>query len=86
VSFPSWELFAAQDEAYRRSVLPPEVRVRLAVEAGTPLGWHRWVGPQSQGGAVVGLETFGASAPYQDLAPAYGFTPRAVAARLRTLL
>jgi transketolase len=83
VSFPSWELFEAQDEAYRSAVLPAEVTARLAVEAGTPIGWHRYVGAR---GAVLGLETFGASAPYRDLAGAYGFTVAAVIERTRRLL
>ena len=83
VSFPSWELFEAQDAAYRSSVLPPQVTARLAVEAGSPLGWHRYLGSR---GGVLGLETWGASAPYQDLAAAYGFTAAAVAARTRDLL
>jgi len=60
VSFPSWELFAAPEPAYRDSVLPPGVTLRLAVEAGVSQGWHRWVG---SGGRVVGLDRYGASAP-----------------------
>ncbi|MGH9361677.1 MAG: transketolase-like TK C-terminal-containing protein, partial [Thermoanaerobaculia bacterium] len=83
VSMPSWELFEAQDEAYRASVLPPAVRKRLAVEAAAPHGWHRWVGEE---GEVHGLERFGASAPYKDLAKAFGYTPEAVAARVKRML
>ena len=68
---PSWELFEAQPRAYRDAVLPPETTVRLAVEAGTPLGWERYVG---LGGAVVGMERFGASAPGPEVATQLGFT------------
>ena len=60
VSMPSWELFDAQTEEYRRSVFPPSVRARLAVEAGATQGWHRYVGDR---GDVIGLDHFGASAP-----------------------
>ncbi len=83
VSLPSWELFDAQDEAYRRSVLPPELGARLAIEAATQLGWERYVGPR---GAVLGVERFGASAPYQALAKAYGFTVENALERARELL
>jgi transketolase len=82
VSLPSWELFDAQDRAYRDSVLPPGTR-RLAIEAATPLGWERYVGLE---GAVVGIEGYGASAPAEDLAQAYGFTVERVAARAKELL
>jgi transketolase len=83
VSLPSFELFEAQPDAYRRSVLPPEVAVRLAVEAAVPFGWDRYVGPQ---GAVLGLRHFGASAPYQVLYEQFGLTPAAVVARARALV
>ncbi|HXU45953.1 MAG TPA: transketolase, partial [Thermoanaerobaculia bacterium] len=72
VSLPSWELFAAQSKEYRDEVLPPAIGKRLAVEAASPFGWHRWVGDE---GDILGIERFGASAPYKDLAPAFGFTP-----------
>ena len=71
VSMPSWELFAAQPEAYQREVLPPVVTRRLALEAGASLGWHRWVGPE---GKVHALDHFGTSAPWKDVAQAFGFT------------
>ena len=83
VSMPSWELFEAQPQEYRESVLPPEVTARVAVEAGVPLGWERYVGPQ---GAIVALDRFGASAPYKVLAEEFGFTPETVVARAKTLL
>jgi len=83
VSMPSWELFARQDEAYRREVLPPGLRKRLGIEAGSPLGWHRWVG---DGGEVHALERFGESAPWKDVARAYGFTPDDVVRHAEELL
>jgi transketolase len=83
VSMPSWELFEAQSRAYRDSVLPPEVTARLAVEAGVTMGWDRYVGPQ---GEVIGLDRFGASAPYTVLAEEFGFTAETIAARARALL
>jgi transketolase len=71
VSMPSWELFEAQSQEYRDSVLPPSVKVRLAVETGVPQGWHRYVGDQ---GDVIGLDRFGASAPASVLMREFGFT------------
>ena len=79
VSMPSMELFASQPEAYRDSVLPPDVR-RVAVEAAHPMSWYRWVGAD---GAIVGIETFGASAPYQKLYEEYGITAAKVVAAVR---
>jgi transketolase len=83
VSLPSLELFARQDAAYRDAVLPPAVRCRVAVEAAQPFGWHRWVG---DAGAVVGIERFGASAPYERVYQELGITAEHVAARVRALL
>ena len=83
VSLPSWELFAAQDPSYRDEVLPPEIGARVAIEAGVPLGWERWVGTR---GAVIGIDRFGASAPAADLAEPYGMTVDNVVARARALL
>jgi transketolase len=71
VSMPSWELFAQQSEEYRDSVLPPTVKARVAIEAGVPLGWERWVGSQ---GVVIGLDHFGASSPYKTILQQFGFT------------
>lgn len=82
VAMPSWELFACQPEAYRAGVLPP-ASVRLAVEAGSSQGWHRYVGER---GAVLGIDTFGASAPGPVVAAAYGFTPERVCSRALELL
>ena len=83
VSMPSWERFAAQGRDYRESVLPPEVRARVAVEAGVTLGWERYVG---DAGAVVGLDRFGASAPAEQLFEAFGFTAQNVASVAREVL
>lgn len=71
VSMPSWELFEMQDEAYRQSVLPAAVTARVSVEAGSTLGWSRYVGPT---GVSIGMTTFGASAPYKDLMKHFGIT------------
>jgi transketolase len=71
VSMPSWELFEAQPRSYRDSVFPPSARVRLAVEAGATQGWCKYVG---DGGAVIGVDRFGASAPGKTLMREYGFT------------
>lgn len=71
VSFPSWELFAEQDEAYRDSVLLPGVELRLAVEAGVSQGWHRWVGSK---GSIQALDRYGASAPANTIFTNLGFS------------
>ncbi len=83
VSMPCWELFTEQDEAYRNEVLPPAVRPRLAVEAGVPEGWHRFVGDD---GAVMGIERFGASAPGKVVMEKFGFTPSNVAEQAEALV
>jgi transketolase len=83
VSMPSWELFAAQSREYRDTVLPPSVTRRLAVEAGTSQGWHQYVG---DGGDVLAVERFGASAPGAVLQREYGFTAENVCTRALALL
>jgi transketolase len=83
VSFPSWDLFEAQDQAYRDSVLPKAVQTRLSVEAGSTLGWDRYVGPS---GKVIGLDHFGASAPYKVIFEHFGFTVDNVYAQAKALL
>ena len=75
VSMPSWELFEQQDEAYRNSVLPPEVIARVAVEQGSVIGWDRYTG---SAGTILGMHTFGSSAPIKDLQSKFGFTPEKV--------
>lgn len=83
VSIPSWELFDALPRAERDAVLPPTVPARLAVELGVAQGWHRYVG---DGGAVLSVEKFGASAPAAVLLENYGFTVDNVCTRARALL
>jgi transketolase len=83
VSMPSWELFDEQPQEYRDGVLPPEITARVAVEQGSTLGWERYVGPRGQ---VIGMKTFGASAPLKELQKKFGFEPDRVAAVARKLL
>lgn len=79
VSMPSTNLFEAQDAAYRDTILPPSVKKRVAIEAGASFGWHRYVGDE---GMVIGIDRFGASAPYKVLAEKFGFTAENVAAKV----
>jgi len=83
VSMPSWELFDVQPQEYRDSVLPPRMTARLAVEAGTSQGWHRYTGER---GDVLAVDRFGASAPGEVLMREYGFTAENVCARVLALL
>jgi transketolase len=83
ISFPSWELFAAQEQDYRDLVLPPGIRKRLSVEAGVSLGWERWVGDQ---GVMISIERFGASAPYKTLYERFGITVEHILAKVREVL
>jgi transketolase len=80
VSMPSWELFEKQDQAYKDSVLPRNVSARVSVEMSMPLGWERYVGPKGQ---MIGMHSFGASAPWKDLQKHFGFTTDAVIAAAR---
>jgi transketolase len=83
VSMPSWELFDKQPEAYRDQVLPPEINTRVAVEAAATQGWHRYLGNQA---AVIGLDHFGASAPYKILYEKFGVTADRVVEKALRLL
>jgi len=83
VSFPSWDLFEMQDQAYRDSVLPPQMKIRLAVEAGVPQGWERYTGCE---GATITIDHYGASAPFKKIFQEFGFTPENVAVVARRLL
>ena len=83
VSLPSWYLFDLQEDDYRESVLPRAVQARVAVEQGSTLGWDRYVGPQGQ---IVGMHTFGASAPLKEVQRKFGFTPERVAEAAKELL
>ncbi len=80
---PSWELFDRQPADHRDSVLPPDVRARVAVEAGTILGWERYVGLD---GTLVGMAGFGASAPAEVLYEKFGITAEKVVAQAKALL
>jgi transketolase len=83
VSIPSWKLFQQQTEEYRDSVLPPAIRARVAVEAGTDLGWREYVGMD---GAIIARSDFGASAPIKDLLKHFGFTVENVVAQSKAVL
>src|SRR6516225_7609974 len=83
VSMPSWEIFEHQPQSYRDSVLPPTVSARIAVEQGSVLGWDRYVGPA---GRIIGMKTFGASAPLKELLRKFQFEPERVVASARELL
>jgi len=83
VSLPSWYLFAREGAAYRDEVLPPDVTARVSIEAASPFGWERWVGPA---GASVGLERFGASAPAEVLYQRLGITAERVVGLAKNLL
>ena len=83
VSMPSTDIFDAQDDAYKASVLPPAVKARVSVEAGSVFGWERYVGTD---GAIIGMTTFGASAPLKDVMKKYGFTVDHVIATAKEVL
>lgn len=83
ISMPSFELFEAQSDEYKESVMPKAVRARVAVEAAATFGWHKYVGLD---GEVIGLDHFGASAPYKILFKEYGFTAENVAATAKKVL
>jgi transketolase len=83
VSMPSWELFEHQDSAYRDQVLPPDITARVAVEQASVLGWARYAGTK---GRIIGMHTFGASAPLKDLQKKFGFNSEAIVKSARELL
>ncbi|MDB5249838.1 MAG: Transketolase [Segetibacter sp.] len=83
VSMPSWELFEKQDAAYKEKVFPKNIRKRLAVEAGSTLGWHKYVTDE---GDIIGMTTFGESAPAEDLFKLFGFTVENVVKRAKALI
>ena len=82
VSAPCLESFSEQDQSYRDEILPPSVKARVSVEAGSTVGWHRWVG---DAGYCVGMEGFGASGPQPALYEHFGFTPEKIAAHGKTV-
>jgi transketolase len=83
VSMPSWDIFEHQPQSYRQEVLPPAVKARIAVEQGSELAWERYVGSD---GRVIGMKTFGASAPLKELQRKFGFEPEKVVAMALELL
>lgn len=83
VNMPSWELFEKQSDDYKREVLPPEVKARVAIEAGVPMGWERYVGDS---GVVIGINGFGASAPGGQVLANFGFTAENVVEKTMGLL
>lgn len=85
VSLASWELFAKQDAAYRAEVLPVDVP-KVAIEAASPFGWERWVGNDPAKGAIIAIDHFGASAPFDRVYREFGLTPEAVVAAAKKLI
>jgi transketolase len=83
ISMPSWELFEQQPQPYKDSVIIPDMDATLAIEMGSPQGWHQYVGRQ---GSVMGIDRFGASAPAALVIKEYGFTVENVIARIKALL
>jgi transketolase len=83
VSMPCWQIFDEQDAAYKESVLPAAVTARVSIEMGATLGWDRYVGPK---GTIIGMHSFGASAPLKDLLKKFGFEPENVVAAAKKLL
>jgi len=83
VSMPSWDIFDHQTQDYRDSVLPPAVTARVAIEQASTFGWERYVGAPGQ---IIGMKTFGASAPLKELQKKFGFEPERVVAAARQLL
>jgi transketolase len=83
VSMPSWDIFEHQPEEYRATVLPPQVTARIAIEQASTFGWERYVGTKGQ---VIGMHTFGASAPLKELQRKFGFEPEQVVLVAKGLL
>jgi transketolase len=83
VSFPSWELFEAQSEEYKESVLPKSIKARISIEAGVSQGWEKYLG---ENGEAISIEQFGASAPYEIIFKEYGFTSEAVVKKAKDVI
>jgi transketolase len=83
VSMPSWDIFEHQTQKYQDEVLPPHVTARVAVEQASTFGWERYVG---RSGRIIGMKTFGASAPLKELQRKFGFEPDRVASAAKELL
>ncbi len=86
VSMPCWSLFDKQDESYREKVLPENIKKRIAVEAGSSLGWERYVGNNKEEGLIIGIDRFGASAPSNKLFEEFGITKEAIISAAKQLL
>ena len=83
ISMPSWQIFEKQDEAYRNHVIPPDVIARLSVEQASTFGWERYVGLR---GRSIGMKSFGASAPLEELLKKFGFTVDHVVAQAKEVI
>ncbi len=83
VSMPSWTAFEAESQDYRDSILPPHITARVSIEAGVTTGWEKWVG---ENGVILGVDRFGASAPYKQIYQKFGLTADYVAERAQGLL
>jgi transketolase len=83
VSVPSWELFDEQNKRYKDSLIPSRGCLKVSLEAGITQGWEKYVGPS---GLMIGLDTYGLSAPYKDLAVRFGFTAKAVIKKINNHL
>lgn len=83
ISMPSWEIFELQEESYRNSILPPDVTARISVEQASTFGWEHYVGLK---GRSIGMKTFGASAPLEELLKKFGFTVEHIVAAAKELL
>ena len=83
VSMPSWDLFERQDQSYRDQVLPPDITARVAVEMASTFGWAKYTG---NSGRIIGMHTFGASAPLKDLQKKFGFSADAIVQAAREQL
>jgi transketolase len=83
VSFPSWEIFRQQPAEYRNSVLPEEVKARIAIEAASPMGWQEWTGDH---GRIIGISKFGTSAPAEEIYEHYGLTVEAVVSATKKMI
>jgi transketolase len=83
VSMPSWAIFEKQSEEYRQQIFPAEVKARVAVEQASTFGWSQYVGPQ---GKVIGMHTFGSSAPLKDVLKKFGFSPDKVVEAARAAI
>jgi transketolase len=83
VSMPSWELFEKQEDSYKEKIFPKALRKRLAVEAGSPMGWHKYITDE---GDIIGIARFGESAPGEEVMKEYGFSVENVVKRAKALL